>query len=45
MSDSLVKELQANDAIAVRLGTQVVGAGGAGRLEHLVLRDVRTGAT
>jgi thioredoxin reductase (NADPH) len=45
MSDYLVKELQANDAIAVRLGTQVVGAGGAGRLEHLVLRDVRTGAT
>src|SRR6266511_2779498 len=45
MSDYLVKELHANDAIAVRLGTQVVGAGGAGRLEHLVLRDVRTGAT
>jgi thioredoxin reductase (NADPH) len=45
MSDYLVKELQANDTIAVRLGTQVVGAGGAGRLEHLVLRDVRTGAT
>jgi thioredoxin reductase (NADPH) len=45
MSDYLVKELQANDAIAVRLGTQVVGAGGAGRLEHLVLRDIGTGAT
>jgi thioredoxin reductase (NADPH) len=45
MSDYLVKELQANDAITVRLGTQVVGAGGAGRLERLSLRDGRTGAT
>jgi thioredoxin reductase (NADPH) len=45
MSDYLVKELQANDAITVRLGTQVVGAGGAGRLEQLTLRDGRTGAT
>jgi thioredoxin reductase (NADPH) len=45
MSDYLVKELQANDAIAVRLGTQVVAAGGAGRLEQLTLHDARTGAT
>ncbi len=45
MSDYLVKELQANDAIAVRLGTQVVTAGGAGRLEHLTLRDARTATT
>jgi thioredoxin reductase (NADPH) len=45
MSDYLVKELQANDRIAVRLGTQVIGAAGAGRLEHLTLRDGRTGAT
>jgi thioredoxin reductase (NADPH) len=45
MSDYLVKELQANDAIAVRLGTQVVAAGGAGRLEQLTLLDARTGAT
>jgi thioredoxin reductase (NADPH) len=45
MSDYLVKEIQANSSIAVRLGTQVVGAGGVGRLEHLSLRDVRTGAT
>jgi thioredoxin reductase (NADPH) len=45
MSDYLVKELQANDRVAVRLGTQVIGAAGAGRLEHLTLRDGRTGAT
>ena len=45
MSDYLVKEVQANDTIAVRLGTQVVGAGGSGRLEHLILRDPRTGGT
>jgi thioredoxin reductase (NADPH) len=45
MSDYLVKEFQANDAITVRLGTQVVGAGGAGRLEQLTLHDGRTGAT
>jgi thioredoxin reductase (NADPH) len=45
MSDYLVKELQANDRIAVRLGTQVVAAGGAGRLEQLTLHDRHTGAT
>jgi thioredoxin reductase (NADPH) len=45
MSDYLVKELQANDAIAVRLGTQVVAAGGAGRLEQLTLHHARSGAT
>jgi thioredoxin reductase (NADPH) len=45
MSDYLVKELQANDAIAVRLGTQVAAGGGAGRLEQLTLRDARTGST
>ncbi len=45
MSDYLVKELQANDAIAVRLGTQVISAGGAGRLEQLTLHDARTGAS
>jgi thioredoxin reductase (NADPH) len=44
MSDYLVKEIQANDTIAVRLGTQVVGAGGTGRLEHLTLQDLRTGS-
>jgi thioredoxin reductase (NADPH) len=45
MSDYLVKELQANDRITVRLGTQVVAAGGAGRLEQLTLHDTHTGAT
>jgi thioredoxin reductase (NADPH) len=45
MADYLVKELQANDRVAVRLGTQVVGAGGAGRLEHLTLHDLRSGST
>jgi thioredoxin reductase (NADPH) len=45
MADYLVKELQANDAIAVRLGTQVVAAHGTGRLEQLVLRDARTATT
>jgi thioredoxin reductase (NADPH) len=44
MSDYLVKEIQTNDTIAVRLGTQVVGAGGTGRLEHLTLQDLRTGS-
>jgi thioredoxin reductase (NADPH) len=45
MSDYLIKEVQASGIITVRLGTQVVGAGGVGRLEHLTLRDARTGAT
>jgi thioredoxin reductase (NADPH) len=45
MSDYLIKEIQASGIIAVRLGTQVVGAGGVGRLEHLTLRDARTEAT
>jgi thioredoxin reductase (NADPH) len=45
MSDYLVKELQASDTITVRLGTQVVAAGGAGRLERLTLHHAHTGAT
>jgi thioredoxin reductase (NADPH) len=45
MSDYLVKELRANDKIAVRLGAEVVSAGGAGRLEQLTLHNARTGAT
>jgi thioredoxin reductase (NADPH) len=45
MSDYLVKEIQASRITDVRLGTQVVGAGGVGRLEYLTLRDARTGAT
>ncbi len=42
MSDYLTKELQANDAIAVRLRAQVVAAHGTGRLERLTLHDART---
>jgi thioredoxin reductase (NADPH) len=45
MSDYLVKELQASDTVTVRPGTQVVAAGGAGRLEQLTLHDARTGHT
>jgi thioredoxin reductase (NADPH) len=45
MSDYLVKELQANDTITVRLSTQVVAAGGAGRLEQLTLHHAHTGHT
>jgi thioredoxin reductase (NADPH) len=45
MSDYLVKELQANDRMTVRLGTQVVAAGGAGRLEQLTLHHAHTGTT
>ena len=45
MSDYLVKELQASDTITVRLGTQVVAAGGTGRLERLTLRDAHTATT
>ncbi len=45
MSDYLVKELQASDAVTVRLGTQVAAAGGAGRLEQLTLHDAHTGHT
>jgi thioredoxin reductase (NADPH) len=45
MSDYLVKQIQANDTITVRLNTQMVGAAGAGQLEQLVLRNLRTGTT
>src|SRR5205085_2183039 len=43
MSDYLIREIEVNPGIAVRAGTQIVGGGGDGRLEHLVLRAVRTG--
>jgi thioredoxin reductase (NADPH) len=45
MSDYLVREIEAKDGIAVHLRTDVVGAGGEGRLEHLTLQDSLTGAT
>jgi thioredoxin reductase (NADPH) len=40
MSEYLVRLIEATNNIAVRLGCQVVGGGGDGRLEHLVLRDI-----
>ena len=43
MSEYLVRQVEATENIEVRLGTEVVGGGGDGRLEHLVLRDVDHG--
>jgi thioredoxin reductase (NADPH) len=40
MSEYLVRQVEATDNIQVRLGTEVVGGGGDGRLEHLVLCDL-----
>ena len=40
MSEYLVRLIEATNNIAVRLGCQVVGGGGDGRLERLVLRDI-----
>ena len=48
MSEYLIRQIAATDNIAVRLRTEVVGGGqgsGAGRLEHLVLRDKVSGRT
>ncbi len=39
MSEYLVGEVEATENIEVRLGTEVVGGGGEGRLDRLVLRD------
>ncbi len=39
MSEYLVRQIEATGNIETRLGCQVVGGGGDGRLEHLVLRD------
>ena len=44
MSDYLVRQVSADPHIEVRLRSQVVGGGGADRLERLVLRDLDTGA-
>jgi thioredoxin reductase (NADPH) len=43
MSEYLVSQIEANGNIEVRLGTEVVGGGGEGRLDHLVLRDLASG--
>ena len=40
MSEYLVRQIEATNNIAARLGCHVVGGGGDGRLEHLVLRDI-----
>ena len=40
MSDYLVRQVEATTNIEVRLGCEVVGGGGDGRLDHLVLRDI-----
>ena len=37
-------EIEATPNVEVRLGTEVVGGGGDGRLEHLVLRERAAGA-
>ena len=39
MSHYLVREVQATPKLEVRLGTEIIGGGGDGWLEHLVLRD------
>jgi thioredoxin reductase (NADPH) len=45
MSDYLIKEIEAAQNIQVRFGTQVVGGGGEGRLDHLVLKHLASGLT
>jgi thioredoxin reductase (NADPH) len=44
MSHYLVRQVEATPRLRVRLGTEIVGGGGDGWLEHLVLRDRRTGS-
>ena len=39
MSDYLIREIKATHNVRVRLNTRVVGGGGEGRLERLVLED------
>lgn len=43
MSDYLVRELEGAENITVRTHTEVIGAGGSERLEHLDLRDGANG--
>ncbi|MEV5301823.1 FAD-dependent oxidoreductase [Amycolatopsis methanolica] len=43
MSQYLTREIAATPGLEVRTGTEVVGGGGDGRLDHLVLRDRLTG--
>jgi thioredoxin reductase (NADPH) len=44
MSDYLVRQVEATPKLQVRLGTEIVGGGGDGWLEHLVLRDRAEGS-
>jgi thioredoxin reductase (NADPH) len=44
MSAYLVDAITAADNVVVRTGAEVVGGGGPGRLEHVVIRDRGTGA-
>lgn len=43
MSDYLVRGIEATSNVEVRTGTVVVGGGGDGHLEHLVLRNGASG--
>jgi thioredoxin reductase (NADPH) len=43
MSNYLVRGIKASPNVEVRTGTAVVGGGGAGHLEQLVLREIRSG--
>jgi thioredoxin reductase (NADPH) len=45
MSEYLITEIEAAENIEVRLNTRVVGGGGRGRLERLVLEDSASGTT
>jgi thioredoxin reductase (NADPH) len=45
MSEYLVREIEEAENIEVRFRTRVVGGGGAGRLERLVLEDLVSGLT
>jgi thioredoxin reductase (NADPH) len=44
MSHYLVREVEATPNVTVRVGTEIVGGGGNGSLEHLVLREVADGS-
>ncbi|MFC4692308.1 MULTISPECIES: NAD(P)/FAD-dependent oxidoreductase [Geodermatophilus] len=44
MSHYLARQVEGTPGVEVRTGTEVVGGGGDGRLDHLVLRDRASGA-
>ena len=43
MSHYLIEQIDAAPDVSVRTGTEVIGGGGDGRLEHLVLRERESG--